>query len=391
MGPVGPFRHELVEEQPADNRPGKAVAARVVEVGDVGFQVFAVAIVQRQRPARIIRRLACGLQIGGGFRPAGHQRGQVWPQRDAGRAGERGEIEHQFGRLLARAGQRIAQHQPPFGIGIADLDAEAGAAAQHVAGAEGIAGNRVFHRRDHQVQPHFQPGLHHQLRQREGMGSAAHVLFHQQHAGRWLDVQPAGIEAHALANQRDAGMRGIAPVQFDHARRVAARGGAAHAVNHRKAAFQRVPGCYLEFRLVRLGDQLGFVLQLGRAHVFGGGVDQIADQRDGGGFGQRRADRLDVLGQQHARAIGGGVAAIAVKPVLPADPAEQGRARFRARAAIGSGGQHFRQLGHAPAGQAVHIGHARYHEPPVAIGQDGMGIAIADELLRGEGGALRGR
>jgi hypothetical protein len=65
------------------------------------------------------------------------------------------------------------------------------------------------------VQPHRQSRRHDQVGQRKHMRRAAHVLLHQAHAGRRLDVEPAGIEAHALADQRDAGMGGVAPFQLD--------------------------------------------------------------------------------------------------------------------------------------------------------------------------------
>jgi hypothetical protein len=54
---------------------------------------------------------------------------------------------------------------------------------------------------------------------------------------------------------------------------------------------------------VRLGELLGLGLELGRAHVLGGGVDEVAHPRDGLRFGQRRIDRLGVLGQEDARRL----------------------------------------------------------------------------------------
>ena len=120
------------------------------------------------------------------------------------------------------------------------------------------------------------------------------------------------------------------------------------------------------------------------------GVDQIANQRSRCGLGQGGCDCGDVFGQQHARAFVAGLSAVAVKAVLPGDPTEQGRARFSARAAVCSGRQYFGELGHAPAGQAIDIGHAGYCEPAVAIGHNRIGIAIGGELLSGQSGALRG-
>ena len=84
--------------------------------------------------------------------------------------------------LVVGQRQRIGQHQPSFGIGIADLDGEALAALQHVAGPEGVAGNRVLDGRDEHAQPDLQPGRHDHRGKAQHVGRAAHVLLHQEHA-----------------------------------------------------------------------------------------------------------------------------------------------------------------------------------------------------------------
>ena len=92
--------------------------------------------------------------------PAPEQRGQVWAECAAGGARQRGEIDDEVRLFFARTRQRIAQNKPPLGVGIADFDGYACARAQHVAGAEGIARNRIFHCRHQQMQAHFQPACH---------------------------------------------------------------------------------------------------------------------------------------------------------------------------------------------------------------------------------------
>src|SRR3546814_8552696 len=85
----------------------------------------------------------------------------VGTERDARGAGQRREIDDQFGLVLARFGERVAEHQPAFGIGVADLDRQSLAALEHVAGAEGIRRNRIFGRGDKAVKADRQPGRHH--------------------------------------------------------------------------------------------------------------------------------------------------------------------------------------------------------------------------------------
>ena len=54
---------------------------------------------------------------------------QIGPERDPRGAGQRREIEHELRRLLVGQRQRVGEDQPAFGVGVADLDGQALAAA----------------------------------------------------------------------------------------------------------------------------------------------------------------------------------------------------------------------------------------------------------------------
>ncbi len=130
--------------------------------------------------------------------------------------------------------------------------------------------------------------------QRQHGRGAAHVLLHDQHGAFGLEIEPAGVEAHALADQRHLGIAGLAPAQFDQPRRAACLGGAADGVDQRKILLQQiVADDRTEFRAVLLGERAGGGLQLGRAHVVGRRVDQIA--------GERHALRRCAKGRRHRR------------------------------------------------------------------------------------------
>ena len=107
--------------------------------------------------------------------------GRSGPKRDARRARERGEVENQVGLLLGRVGERIAEHEAAFGVGVVDFDGEAGARGNDFAGAIGVAGDGILDGGDQQGQAHGQLGLHHQPGQRDRVRGAAHVLFHPAH------------------------------------------------------------------------------------------------------------------------------------------------------------------------------------------------------------------
>jgi hypothetical protein len=54
--------------------------------------------------------------------------------------------------------------------------------------------------------------------ERHGGGGAGHVLLHQRHVLRRLDVEPAGIEANALSDKGHLGAPFIAPNEARKAR-----------------------------------------------------------------------------------------------------------------------------------------------------------------------------
>jgi len=80
--------------------------------------------------------------------------------------------------------------------------------------------------------------IHDEPREPEGDRRATQVLLHQRHRLRWLEIEPAGIEADAFADQRHA--QGIlrAPAQIDQPWRFAAR--APHGMDRRETALDQL-------------------------------------------------------------------------------------------------------------------------------------------------------
>ena len=116
------------------------------------------------------------------------------------------------------------------------------------------------------------------MRERKRGGRAAHVLLHLEHGGLGLDVEPAGIEADALADERDARIIHITPGQIDQAR--LPRGGAADRMNERKILPQQIvadrgPGA----GAVLGGKRARGLFEIGRSHVVRRRVDEVAHQR----------------------------------------------------------------------------------------------------------------
>ncbi len=107
---------------------------------------------ERHPPDRIGDAGGMAGEIGGERVVAGVDGHDVGTERDAGGAGEGGEIDDEVGRLLAGEGERIGEDEAAFGIGVADLDGQALAALEDVAGAEGGAGDGILDRRNEDAQ-----------------------------------------------------------------------------------------------------------------------------------------------------------------------------------------------------------------------------------------------
>ena len=195
--------------------------------------------------------------------------------------------------MLAGPRKGVGEDQPTFGVRIADLDGQALATLQHVSRPESVAGDGVLDRCDKHDEAHIEARLHDQSRQRERMGRAAHVLLHVAHARRRLDVEPAGIERHPLADQGDQRPVRLVqiPANLDDPGRAMRGGGATDGVNGRIVFFQQViAGDDRDRRAVGLGDLAGDGLHLQRAHVGGRGIDHLPGQGAGRGDAQGLGD-----------------------------------------------------------------------------------------------------
>ncbi len=138
-------------------------------------------------------------------------------QRNDHRAGQRRQIDDRPGPVVAlNPGERIAQHQPPLGIGVEDFDGLARHRRDDIAGALGIAVGHVFH------QPAHADDVRPRLAQRERLHracdrtGAAHVPLHVFHARARLQGNAAGVEGHALADQRQIGVASALALPFHH-------------------------------------------------------------------------------------------------------------------------------------------------------------------------------
>ena len=266
MRPRHVVGHELLQIERGGDGAAEGDVGCVVDVGHLAVEHAAIAGEQRQPPHRLGDFVAGSQKLLGQGIVVAEQRRQVGAQRHPGGAGQRGAIDHHRRFLRGAFEQGVAQDQPSFGVGVADLDGDALARRHHIERPEGIARHAVLDRRHQQAQAHRQPGRHHHGGDGHHGRRTRHVLLHVQHAGRGLEVEAAGIEAHALADQRDLGIALAAPHKIDQPRRAAA--GAANGMNHGIVLLQEIVAHdHADLGLVRLAERLRRCRKLGRPHV----------------------------------------------------------------------------------------------------------------------------
>ena len=326
---------EAAQEERGGDRPGHAARGGVVEVGDAGLDQRLVGVPEGQPPQRIGDAGGGGGEVRRQRVVVGEEGRHVRPERHPRGAGQGGEADDEVGRLLVGERQRVGEHQPALGVGVVDLDGQPLAARQDVARPHRRAGDRVLHRRHQEAQAHVEPEPHHHVGEAHGGGRPAHVLLHQPHGGGRLDVEPAGVEADALADQRHLRRVLAAPDEVEEPRRLG--GGGANRLDHRQVRRleRRRPARHRDLRPVPRAERHEGGLERLRPHVAGGGVDQVLRQRRRRGdpcepraVHPFRADELD-LGRL---GLPGSARSGSRRGASPAPPARRRPRRPRARA-----------------------------------------------------------
>ena len=186
-------------------------------------------------------------------------------ERDAGGAGQRRQVEEQVRRLLAGERQRVGQHQPALGVGIADLDRQPLAAPQHVAGPEGGAGDGVLDRRDQDAEPDRQAGAMIMWARPRTLAAPPMSFFISSMPADGLMSRPPVSKQTPLPTSVTFGAPGSPQVKSISR---GARAGAAAAPTawiSGKSSAQRVAHDHREARAVALGEVLRRLGEFGRA------------------------------------------------------------------------------------------------------------------------------
>src|SRR5882757_6573889 len=216
MGPGDALLHEALQELRRRDRAGIAAVRDVPHVGDVGVDHLVVFRPERQAPQLLADPRPRRAQLVRQRCVVAEQAGALVTKRHDDGAGQGRELDHRLRlELLLRVPHGVAQDQPALGIGVDDLDGLARHALDHVARPLGVAVRHVLDQsaNAHDVGARLAAG---QQAHRAGDGAgAAHVPFHVFHAAGGLQRDAAGVEAHALADQRHRLLR-LGPVHPAH-------------------------------------------------------------------------------------------------------------------------------------------------------------------------------
>ena len=263
----GPVARELLQELGREHRAGLAQVGRVLQVGEDGVDVAAVARVHREGPDVVAARLAGGQDLVAPGLVVGEDAGVEVAERDLHRAGQRGQVEHVRGALLPRVPERVGEHEAALGVGVGDLDRLAVGGGDDVAGPVGVAARHVLGGRGDGQHAHRQAELGDRAGGLDHGRAAGHVALHVLHVQRGLERDAAGVEGDRLADEAEhdvaaGGLRRVV-AQHDQARGVVAalrdRGQGAHPELRDLVGVERLGADVLERRrdlLRALGEPL---------------------------------------------------------------------------------------------------------------------------------------
>ena len=139
MRPGNVLGDKTAKKQRSVNGAGHRIAGRVGHVGDRALEILVIRIPQRQPPDGVLDCSRGALNLRSEIVAIHEGRREVGPKRSARRARQSREIDDQLRLVLRRLGKRVGEDQPPFRIGIVDLDEEAFALFDDVARAIGGA------------------------------------------------------------------------------------------------------------------------------------------------------------------------------------------------------------------------------------------------------------
>ena len=201
---------KALDEHGAGDGPSKA-ATGVLHVRHVALQLLLVHVVpDGQLPGQLTNRLRSAPDLVSQVGVVAHKAGHLAAERHQAGAGERGEVHDTLGLIALGVGDPVGQDEPPFRVGVDDLDGRPVQRPQDVAGPDGLAAGHVLGCRDQADDPQRHAEAADGAHGTEHRRAPGHVHLHLLHPGRRLDGGAAGIEGHAFPHQDERRLLGRA-------------------------------------------------------------------------------------------------------------------------------------------------------------------------------------
>ena len=354
------FGDEALQEQGRGDAAGHRRAGGIGEVGDVALEHLVIAVPQRHPPQRVLdRRSAAASMLGGKSSRLANSAGRSGPSAIRAAPVRVAKSTISSGLSSAARVERVGEDQPPLGVGIVDLDGQALARLDDVAGAVGGAGHRILDRRDQQMQPDRQALGGDQPASASAWAAPPMSFFISRMPLAGLRSSPPLSKHTPLPTIATRGWLGIAPFELDQPRRALARGAAGRP---RRSADS--PRSSASPDVTRTSAPSGSARSRTACSSSAGprspaGV--LTRSRTRAVASARRTICVDprrLAGDEDPRAALGvlRLGSIVVEAVLGEQPAERRLARARPRPAVGAFGQRFGELGEAPGRQRGGVG-----------------------------------
>ena len=129
---------------------------------------------------------------------------------------EGGDVNDGAGFETLGIGERIAQNEAPFGVGVQNFNGLTTHAGDHVPRFQGFTARHVFAGgyQTHHIHRRFEPRQ--RFKGSQHAGSTAHVELHLVHARTGLQRNTARVKGDALADQYHRGLRSRSPLVLQH-------------------------------------------------------------------------------------------------------------------------------------------------------------------------------
>ena len=198
-------RHEAREETRRQDVIALTLGGALQDVGHLALELGVVVGLEREVPYALAAGASRLAELRGERRAVREHSAHALAERNDAGAGEGGEIDYHSRPRAGGERERIGEHHAPFGIGVNDLNGDAVRRAHHFLRPIGLRTDAILGDREPGIRGERGAQFAERDERCERDRAAGHVGVHVEHRAMRLEVDPAGVEQDALADQGDVG------------------------------------------------------------------------------------------------------------------------------------------------------------------------------------------